>query len=335
MSLENYFHEKARANKQKIVLPEGNEPRIIKAAAQILEKGIADLIILGKKEEIFNISTREDVNIDEATIIDPTSFSDIEKFTDILYEARKHKGITREEAGELVKDPLYLGTLLVHSEQAHGLVAGSINATGNVLRPAFQIIKTKPDISVVSGAMIMVVPESEMGADGTLLFADCAVNPAPDSEQLAEIAISSAETAELLLNLEPVVALLSFSTKGSAQHQLVDKVRKAVEITRQKAPEIECDGELQADAALVKEVAQTKAPESSVGGRANTLVFPDLQAGNIGYKLVERLGRAKAIGPVLQGMARPVNDLSRGCSVDDIINVVAITSIQAQNQDAI
>jgi phosphate acetyltransferase len=330
MDLLTTFRKKARENTKRIVLPEGNEPRIIKAAGIVLEEKLADLIILGKEEEIKSIAEKEGVSIEGADLIDPGSSELYEEFVDTYFDLRKHKGITREEASSQVVNPLYFGTLLVHAGHADGMVAGSINATGDVLRPAFQIIKTSPGISVVSGAFLMKTPECDYGTDGLFVFADCAVNPVPDAEQLAEIALSSAETARTLLGVEPTVALLSFSTRGSARHELVEKVIKATEIARKKAPELNLDGELQADAALVKSVARTKCPDSKVAGNANVLVFPDLQSGNIGYKLVQRLGKAKAIGPILQGIAKPINDLSRGCSVDDIVNLICITSVQAR-----
>ena len=329
MELMKKFKDKAKGNKQTIVLPEGNEPRILQAAEKILQEGIADLIILGKEEEINKKVKELGINIKEARIINPVNSNLFAEFTDIYFELRKHKGIKREDAAKLMEDVLYFATMLVHTDRAAGLVAGSINATGDVLRPAFQVIKTRENVSVVSGAFIMDVPECELGEEGVLVFADCAVNPAPDKNQLAEIAVSTAQTTKALLNIDPVVALLSFSTKGSAAHELVDKVREATDIAKNMAPELEIDGELQADAALLTKIAKTKAPESKVAGRANVLVFPDLQAGNIGYKLVQRLAGAEAIGPILQGIAKPVNDLSRGCSVDDVVNMVAITAVQA------
>ncbi|MFI5358840.1 MAG: phosphate acetyltransferase [Halanaerobiales bacterium] len=329
MDLLAGFRKRASENRKSIVLPEGNEPRIIKAAASILEEGIADLYLLGEVEEIRSRARDLGVSIDGATLINPAESELLEEFGKLFYELRKHKGITEEEARSQVVNPLYFGTMLVHTGRAAGMVAGAINSTGDVLRPAFQIIKTRPGVSIVSGAFIMQVPDSEYGADGSFIFADCAVNPNPDAEQLAEIAISSAETARTLLGIEPVVAMLSFSTKGSAKHELVDKVIQATAIAKEKAPELKLDGELQADAALVASVGRTKCPDSEVAGKANVLVFPDLQAGNIGYKLVERLAGAQAVGPILQGIAKPVNDLSRGCSVEDIINIVAITSVQA------
>lgn len=330
MDLLTCFKNKAKDNKKKIVLPEGEEPRIIKAAAKILKEEIADLYILGKEEEINSIAHKEDIDINQAEIIDPGQTELLDEFIETFYQLRKHKGISKKEARSQVVNPLYFGTMLVHTDRAAGMVAGSINATGNVLRPAFQIIKTKPGVSVVSGAFIIQIPDCKYGDNGTFVYADCGVNPDPNTEQLAEIAISSAKTAKCLLDMDPVVALLSFSTKGSAQHELVDKVVKATELAKEKAPDLTIDGELQLDAALVDSVAAKKCPDSKVGGKANVLIFPDLQAGNIGYKLTERLANAVALGPILQGINKPVNDLSRGCSVEDIINIVAITSIQAE-----
>ncbi len=329
MELLEDFKNRARDNRKKIVLPEGTEPRIIKAAFEILKDELAEIILLGAEDEIKSIASQEGADIDRAVLINPGQSDWKQEFDHFFYQLRKHKGISRDEASRIMVDPLYFGTMLVHTGQADGMVAGSINSTGDVLRPPFQIIKTKPGVSVVSGAFIMQLPDSELGANGTFVFADCAVNPVPEAEQLAEIALSSAETARTLLNIEPIVALLSFSTKGSASHELVERVVTATKIARERAQGLLLDGELQADAALIAAVAKTKCPDNCVAGKANVLVFPDLQSGNIGYKLVERLAGAKAIGPILQGIAKPVNDLSRGCSVDDIVNLVAITSVQA------
>ena len=325
MNVMKEFKNKARESKKTIVLPEGYEPRMINALPKIQEENLADIILLGEKQKIEEIAEKEGVNVDDVNIIDPAKSELKEKFAEIFYELRKHKDITKEEALNKVIDPLYFGVMLVHTEKADGMVAGSINATGDVLRPALQIVKTKDNISVVSGAMIMDVPETEYGHEGIFIFSDVAVNPNPDAKQLAEIAVSSADTARLLPGVDPVVAMLSFSTKGSAKHELADKVIEATDLAQEMAPELSIDGELQADAALVPEVGKKKSPESNVAGHANVLVFPDLQAGNIGYKLVQRLAKASAIGPILQGMAKPVNDLSRGCSADDIYYLALIT----------
>ncbi|AZR72740.1 phosphate acetyltransferase [Anoxybacter fermentans] len=331
MQLMEKIKNAAKSNVQRIVLPEGNEARIVKAAEQITKEGLAKITLLGKKEEIEQVARDTGVDLSEVEIIDPERSSKLEAYGQKYYELRKHKGITKEQAVEQMKDVLYYSAMMVKMGDADGSVAGAINTTGDVLRPAFQIIKTAPGISVVSGAFFMVL-KHELMPEGLMVFADCAVNPNPDARQLAEIAVSSARTAKALANIEPRVALLSFSTKGSASHELVEKVQEATRIAKEMAPEFQIDGELQADAAIVPEIGKRKAPESAIAGQANVLVFPDLQAGNIGYKLVQRLAKADAIGPILQGMAKPVNDLSRGCSVDDVVNLTAITAVQAQNQ---
>ncbi len=321
---------RAQNNPQKIVFPESWDDRILKAAECVISEGFAEIIILGEGDEIENRARQLDLNLTGAKIINPPESSLLDELTEVFYSLRKHKGISREEAREQTKNPLYFGTLLVHTDQAQGLVAGADSATGDVLRPAFQIVKTAPDVSISSGSFIMQLPENNpLGRKDPLIFADCAVNPAPDAEQLSQIAVSSAETCQKLLELEPVVAFLSFSSKGSAQHEMIDKVREAVEITRQKRSDLAVDGELQVDAALVPEVAQKKVPDSNIAGKANVLIFPDLQSGNIGYKITERIGGADALGPILQGLAKPINDLSRGCSVDDIVNLTAVTAVQA------
>lgn len=323
--------ERARENKQRIVLPEGTEERTLKAADKAIADGIADLIILGNKAEIASLADKFSLtNISKATIIDPADNPDSAKYAELLYELRKAKGMTMEEAEKLVKNPLYLGCLIIKAGDADGQVAGAQNTTGNVLRPALQIIKTSPGITCVSGAMMMLTNAKEYGEDGVLFFADVAVTPNPDANQLSQIAVCTAQTAKALAGIEqPRVAMLSFSTKGSAKHEMVDKVAEATRLAHELAPTLDLDGELQADAALVPFVGASKAPGSTVAGKANVLVFPDLGAGNIGYKLVQRLGKAEAIGPVLQGIARPVNDLSRGCSVEDVYMMVAITANQA------
>lgn len=323
--------ERACSNKQRIVLPEGTEERTLKAADKALADGIADLVIIGNKAEIETLAQKHSLtNIDKATIIDPMNNPDAEKYANLLFELRKAKGMTMEDAQKLVLNPLYLGCLIIKAGDADGQVAGAQNTTGNVLRPALQIIKTTPGITCVSGAMMMITNAKEYGEDGVLFFADVAVTPNPDANQLSQIAVCTAQTAQALAGIEqPRVAMLSFSTKGSAKHEMVDKVTEATKLAHELAPTLDLDGELQADAALVPFVGASKAPGSTVAGKANVLVFPDLGAGNIGYKLVQRLGNAEAIGPVLQGIARPVNDLSRGCSVEDVYMMIAITANQA------
>ena len=328
MSVMDNIIQKAKANKKKIVLPEGTEPRTLKAAEIVLKEGIADLVLLGKEEEIREKA--KGLDISKVEIVDPEKSPNLERYAKEYYELRKNKGMTEEEAERLMKDPMYYGCMMVKLGDVDGMVSGAIHATADVFRPAFQIIKTAPNVKVVSSAFIMEVPECKYGSDGVFIFADCAINPNPTAEELAAIAIASAHTAKVLAGIEPKVAMLSFSTKGSANHELVDKVKRATEIAKELAPDLLIDGELQVDAAIVKEVGELKAPGSPVAGQANVLIFPDLQAGNIGYKLVQRLAKANAIGPISQGLAKPVNDLSRGCSVEDIVNVIAITSVQAQ-----
>ncbi len=321
----------ARQERQRIVLPEGTEERTLKAADKAIADGIADLIILGNKAEILSLAEQFGLkNIEKATIIDPENNPDAEKYANLLFELRKSKGMTMDDAQKLVRNPLYLGCLIIKNGDADGQVAGARNTTGNVLRPALQIIKTTPGITCVSGCMMMITNTKEYGEDGVLFFADVAVTPAPDANQLSQIAVCTAQTAQAIAGIEePRVAMLSFSTKGSAKHEMVDKVAEATKLAHELAPTLSIDGELQADAALVPFVGASKAPGSTVAGKANVLVFPDLGAGNIGYKLVQRLGRAEAIGPILQGIARPVNDLSRGCSTDDVYMMIAITANQA------
>lgn len=333
MDLIKQIKDSAREVGKRIVLPESLEERTLKAADQILQEGLAKIILTGNPEKIKAAASRQGLkHIDQATIVDPASHDKREEYIDLLVELRKHKGLTRQKASELVEDPLYLSTLMIKNGDADGEVAGAENATGDVLRPAFQIVKTKPGISVVSGAFLMSLKDKEYGEDGLLVFADCAVHPDPTAEELAEIAVATADTTRAIAGFEPRVAMLSFSTKGSAQHEMVDKVTRATEMAREKQPGLMIDGELQADAALVEAVGKKKAPDSSIAGSANVLIFPNLECGNISYKLVQRLAHAEATGPVLQGMAAPINDLSRGCSVDDIVNLVAITANQAANE---
>ena len=330
MDLITEIIERAKANTQRIVLPEGTEERTLKAANLVLTEGIADLILLGNPEEIKNLAKEWGLgNIHKATIIDPDNNPKQEEYAQLLYELRKKKGMTIEEARKLVLNPLYLGCLIIKSGDADGQLAGARNTTGDVLRPALQIIKTAPGITCVSGAMLMLTHAPECGDNGVLVMGDVAVTPVPDANQLAQIAVCTAQTAKAVAGLSPRVAMLSFSTKGSAKHEVVDKVVEALKIAKEMAPELKIDGELQADAALVPRVAASKAPDSEIAGKANVLVVPSLEVGNISYKLVERLGHATAIGPILQGIARPVNDLSRGCCVDDVYKMIAITANQA------
>lgn len=330
MNLIDSIIARAKANNQRIVMPEGTEKRTLQAADQLLADGIAHIILLGNKQQIMDLSKELSLaNIEKATIIDPKNHDKKQIYIDLLVELRKSKGMTPEKAVALVENPLYLACLMIKNGDADGEIAGAQNTTGDVLRPALQIIKTMPGVQVVSGAFIMFTQTAQYGENGTLLFADCAVMPNPNAQELASIAIASAQTARSIVGVEPRVAMLSFSTKGSAQHEMVDKVAEATRIAKELAPELLIDGELQADAALVPSVGSSKAPGSPIAGKANVLVFPTLEAGNIGYKLVQRLGNAEAVGPILQGMAAPVNDLSRGCSVDDIYKMVAITANQA------
>lgn len=315
--------------RKRIVLPEGHESRTLKAADIVLREGIAQLILLGNPQVITAEAGKLGVDISKAAIIDPKTDVRREKYAEMMVEIRKKKGLTIGEAFSLLDDPLCFGPMMLKAGDADGELAGAINATGDVLRPALQFVKTLPGISIVSGAFLMFVNNLAFGHNGVLVFADCAVLPVPDERQLAEIAVTTARTAKAIAGLEPRVAMLSFSTKGSASHEDVDKVVNATRIARELAPDLKIEGELQVDAALVEEVARLKAPGSEVAGKANILIFPSLEAGNIGYKLVQRLADAEAIGPILQGMAAPINDLSRGCSVNDIVNMIAITSNQA------
>ncbi|MDQ0148911.1 phosphate acetyltransferase [Eubacterium multiforme] len=331
MELMNKIWEAAKSDKKKIVLPEGNEARTVVAAKKIVEEGIATPILIGNKEEVLKAGKEQGVDLKGVDIIDPEDSPKLNDYIQAFYELRKKKGMTIEKAERIVRDPLYFATMMVKLDDADGMVSGAVHTTGDLLRPGLQIIKTAPGVSVVSSFFIMLVPGSKYGEEGMLLFSDCAVNPNPTSEQLAAIAIATAETAKSLCKIEPKVAMLSFSTMGSADHELVDKVRVATERAKELRPDLQIDGEMQLDAAIVQKVADQKAPNSKVAGNANVLVFPDLQAGNIGYKLVQRFANAEAIGPVCQGFAKPINDLSRGCSSDDIVNVVALTAVQAQS----
>ena len=330
MDLISQIVERAKSNKQRIVLPEGTEERTLKAANQVLTDGVADLILLGNPSEIMDLAREWGLgNISRATIIDPENHPKQEEYAQLLCQLRQKKGMTIEEARKLVRNPLYLGCLIIKAGDADGQLAGARNTTGDVLRPALQIIKTEPGITCVSGAMLMLTHAPECGDNGVIVMGDVAVTPVPDAGQLAQIAVCTARTAKAVAGIDPRVAMLSFSTKGSAKHEVVDKVVEALKLARELDPEMKIDGEMQADAALVPRVGQSKAPGSEIAGRANVLVVPCLEVGNISYKLVERLGHATAIGPILQGIARPVNDLSRGCSVDDVYKMIAITANQA------
>ena len=316
-----------------IVLPEGEEERTLKAADIILSEKLARLVLLGNAAVIAEKAKELGLtHIQQATIIDPKNNEKEDFYANMLCEIRKSKGMTIEQAKELVKDPLYLATLLIKNREADGEVAGAQNSTGDVLRPAFQIVKTLPGVSVVSGAFVMILKDKQWGDDGILVFADCAAHPDPNERELAEIAVVTAKTAKAIAGIEPRVAMLSFSTKGSAKHEMVTKVVNATRIAKEIDPSLKIDGELQADAAIVPKVGASKAPGSEIAGKANVLVFPTLEVGNIAYKLVQRLAGAEAVGPIMQGMAAPINDLSRGCSVEDIVNVVAITAMQAAGE---
>ncbi|MGG7176024.1 phosphate acetyltransferase [Clostridium paraputrificum] len=331
MELMNKILEVAKADRKRIVLPEGNEERTIVAAEEIHKQGFAYPVLIGDDEEILNKAKELDVDLSGVEIINPAKSDKLGAYIESFYELRKSKGMTISKAEKIVRDPLYFGTMMVKMDDADGMVSGAIHTTGDLLRPGLQIIKTAPGVSVVSSFFIMMVPGSKYGEEGMLLFSDCAVNPNPTEDQLAAIAIATADTAKNLCKVEPRVAMLSFSTMGSADHELVSKVRVATEKAKALRPDLLIDGEMQLDAAIVEKVADQKAPNSKVAGKANVLVFPDLQSGNIGYKLVQRFANAEAVGPICQGFAKPINDLSRGCSSEDIVKVVAITAVQAQS----
>lgn len=330
MELLDSIKLNARKHNKRIVLPEGYEERTIQAADIAIAEGLAQIILIGDPEEIKAHAAKLGLkNLGKATLINPKAHPKKEQYINLMVELRKSKGMTKEEASKLIEDPLYLGVLMIKSGDADGEVSGADHATGDVLRPAFHYVKTAPGISVVSGAFFMILQDKSFGENGVIVFADGAVHPNPTDKELAEIAVATARTAKAIGGFEPRVALLSFSTKGSAKHELVDKVISATKIAKEMAPDLMIDGELQGDAALIEAIGKKKAPGSKIAGKANVLIFPDLNCGNIAYKLVQRLAHAEAIGPVLQGMAAPINDLSRGCSVSDIVSMIAITANQA------
>lgn len=325
--------ERAKKDIKTIVLAEGEELRTLKAAEIVLREGYAKIILLGKEDKILSMAKSENINLGDAKIICPETSDKHQEYSNAFYELRKNKGISPEEAQETIKNCLYYGVMMVKMGDADGMVAGAVNSSANVLRPSLQILKTAPNTKLVSAFFIEVVPNCELGENGTFLFADAALNVNPNTDELSEIAISSAKSFENLVGAEPKIAMLSYSTYGSAKSELVDKMSEATKLAKEKRPDLKIDGEMQADAAMVPSVAQSKAPGSEIAGQANVLVFPNLDAGNIGYKLVQRLAKAEAYGPILQGIAKPVNDLSRGCSAEDIAGVVAITCVQAQTQE--
>ena len=331
MSVLDSIKEKAKADVKHILLPEGSEERTVQAARIITDEKIAKVTLLGDEEEIKKVAEKFNVCLCGIDIINPLTDPDFEHYANGFYELRKAKGMTPEKARETIKNTLFYACMMIKEGKADGMVSGAINTTGNTLRPGLQIIKIAKGINTISSCFIMEIPNKEYGDNGLMLFGDCAININPNPDELASIAIATANSAKTLLGMDPKVAMLSFSTKGSAKHENVDKVTAALAKVKELAPDLDVDGELQADAAMVPKVAALKAPGSKVAGHANVLIFPDLQAGNIGYKLVQRLAGAEAVGPVSQGFAKPINDLSRGCSVDDIVSVVAITAVQAQN----
>ena len=331
MSFIEDIKQRAKQDIKTIVLPESNDLRVLKAVEKILKEGYADIILIGNKEKVEAFAKENEVNLTGVKIVDPQTSEKFSFYANEFYELRKAKGMTLEKAKEYMKDYVYFGMMMVKEKDADGLVSGACHSTADTLRPALQILKTAPGTKLVSAFFLMVVPNCEYGENGAFVFGDCGLNEYPDPEALSEIAISSAKSFEQLVGKEPRVAMLSYSSYGSAHSPLTDKVVEATKILKEKMPDLVADGELQLDAAIIPEIASSKAPGSPLEGKANTLIFPDLDAGNIGYKLVQRLAKAEAYGPLCQGIARPVNDLSRGCSADDIAGVVAITAVQAQN----
>ena len=332
MSFIDAIKIKAKSDIKTIVLPEAEDIRTLKATEQVLNEGFADIILIGNKDQVKKLAKENNVNIEGAKIVDPATSEKFSEYANVFYELRKAKGMTLDKAKEIMKDSVYFGTMMVKQGDSDGLVSGACHSTSDTLRPALQILKTAPGTKLVSAFFLMVVPNCEYGENGAFVFADSGLNEYPDPDALSEIAISSSKSFKQLVGAEPRVAMLSYSTYGSAHSPLTDKVVEATRLLKEKAPDLIADGELQLDSAIIPEIAKSKAPGSPVEGRANTLVFPDLDAGNIGYKLVQRLAKAEAYGPLCQGIAKPVNDLSRGCSYEDIVGVVAITCVQAQEQ---
>ena len=331
MSFIEEMKKRAKTNIKKIVLPEATDIRVLKATEQITKEKFAKIVLLGNEEKIKHIAEENSIIIDDAEIIEPSKSEKYDEYANSFYELRKAKGMTIEKARELMHDETYFGMMMVKMQEADGLVSGAIHSTADTLRPALQILKTAPGTKLVSAFFVMVVPNCEYGENGVFVFSDCGLNENPDAENLSEIAISSSKSFEQLVGKKSKIAMLSYSTYGSAKSELTEKVINATNLVKEKMPELEVDGELQLDAAIIPEIAKSKAPGSNVAGKANTLIFPDLNAGNIGYKLVQRLAKAESYGPLCQGIAKPVNDLSRGCSSEDIVGVVAITAVQAQN----
>ena len=332
MSFIDQIKERAKKEIKTIVLPEATDTRILEAAEMVKNEGYAKVILIGNEEEVRQKTKEKGIDIGDAQIINPAKADNLKEYAQILYELRKAKGMTEEQAAQLVLDPVYYGMIMVKQGEADGLVSGAVHSTADTLRPALQILRTAPGTKLVSAFLVMVVPNCEYGANGTFVFADCALNEQPNADALSEIAISSSKSFEQLVGEQAKVAMLSYSTYGSAHSEATEKVIEATKLVKEKAPEILVDGELQLDAAIIPEVAASKAKGSNVAGKANVLVFPDLGAGNIGYKLVQRLAKAEAYGPICQGIAKPVNDLSRGCSAKDVAGVVAITAVQAQEK---
>lgn len=330
MNVVDKIRSLAKANPHSIVLPEGLDPRIVAAASILAAEGLAKPVLVGPAAEVRALAQKEGVSLDGVEVADPATDARTAEYAAKFHELRSHKGVDEAKAAALMQDPIHFGTMMLYFDHVDGFLAGAAHATADTIRPSLQVIKPAPGTRAISSFFIMNVPNSDLGENGVFIFGDCAINPDPSPVKLAAIAISSARTGSRLCGFKPKVAMLSFSTKGSAEHELVDRVRKATEIVKEKAPDLEVDGELQADAAIVAKVAKLKAPDSPVAGQANVLIFPDLQSANIGYKLVQRLAKAEATGPILTGFRKPVNDLSRGCSVEDAVNLACVTGIQAQ-----